>query len=67
MMNKLVLEVTELFVGEVENGEEMLIQNILHRIGWDVVNSYFIVKVGACRPSTHPELSDLISSFHPLT
>ncbi len=52
--------------GDTENREEMLIQNILHRVGWNVVNSYFIVKMGTRRPTTHPELCDLISSFHPL-
>jgi hypothetical protein len=57
-------EGSQLFAREIENGEGTSIQNILHRIGWNVVNPYFIVKMGTRRPSTHSELSNLISSFH---
>jgi hypothetical protein len=44
-----------------------LIQDISHRVGWNTGDPDLIMKMGTCCPSSHPNLCDLVTSFHPLS
>jgi hypothetical protein len=55
------LKETDIVVGKKS------IQNVSHRVNWNTINSHLIMEMGTRCLSTHPNLSNLFSSFYSLS